>query len=163
LFDCAWSTKQPLSLVAIRHFITAYPSSPLKGQQVQLMAFDLMAFHTDPFNDSSDMGPVLCERSCITYVKLSTNKNRQIMVGNSQTSSPLVPSAPAGTAAATAGTSSVRFLGFFKGYTDIPNVSDKVHHDLPQLARCTQQVACCGLQDIQAFSRVAATCPASTC
>jgi hypothetical protein len=83
---------------------------------------------------------VLCERSCITYVRLSTNKNRQIMVGSSQTSSPLVPSAPAGTVPASAGTSSVRFLGFFKGYTDIPNVSAKVRFYLPLLI-CSS-VAC---------------------
>jgi hypothetical protein len=69
------------------------------------------------------------------------------MVGNSQTSSPLVPSAPAGTVPASAGTSNVRFLGFFKGYTDIPNVSAQVRYDLPLLV-CSS-VACYWLQDIK--------------
>uniref|UniRef100_A0A383V8S0 Jacalin-type lectin domain-containing protein n=1 Tax=Tetradesmus obliquus TaxID=3088 RepID=A0A383V8S0_TETOB len=64
--------------------------------------------------------------SCITFLKLSTNKNRQIMIGNCQSTAPLVPSAPSGTVQSSAGTSSVRFLGFFKGYTDVPNTSAKV-------------------------------------
>lgn len=80
--------------------------------------------------------------SCITYVKLSTNKNRQIAVGNSQSTNPLVPSAPMGTPSSSADTSGVRFLGFFKGYTDIPNVNAKVTLELLQLAALTFQTDC---------------------
>lgn len=52
---------------------------------------------------------------CVEYLKLYTNRDRTLAIGNSQSSSPLLSTRPV----ATKGT----FLAFFKGYTDVANTN----------------------------------------
>jgi hypothetical protein len=66
------------------------------------------------------------------------------MIGNSQSTAPLVPSAPSGVVSSSAGTSSVLFLGFFKGYTDVPNTSAKV-------CQCSHRAATVGFPMAEAL------------
>eukprot|EP00879_Flechtneria_rotunda_P027008 GHRR01028865.1.p1 GENE.GHRR01028865.1~~GHRR01028865.1.p1 ORF type:complete len:185 (+),score=46.07 GHRR01028865.1:185-739(+) len=49
---------------------------------------------------------------CFEYLKLTTNNDRTLTLGNSESTNPLQTSKPAASAG---------YLGFVKGYTDVPN------------------------------------------